>query len=89
MSSEKWEHVTTLCNNSIDSLEQLIEGKFPKELDVLFKEKKYGIFPSPKEIHFDCSCPDWASMCKHVAAVLYGIGARLDSNPMLFSSLEI
>jgi len=88
LSIEKWEHVTTLCNNSIDSLEQLIEGKFPKELEVLFKEKKYGIFPSPKEIHFDCSCPDWASMCKHVAAVLYGIGARLDSNPMLFFELR-
>ncbi len=88
LSSEKWQHVATLCNHSIDSLEQLIEGKFPKELEVLFKEKKYGIFPSPKEIHFDCSCPDWASMCKHVAAVLYGIGARLDSNPMLFFELR-
>lgn len=88
LSDEKWEYVTSLCNHKIDSLEQLIEGKFPKELDVLFKEKKYGIFPSPKEIHFNCSCPDWASMCKHVAAVLYGIGARLDSNPMLFFELR-
>ncbi len=88
LSSEKWKQVTALCNNRIDSLEQLIEGKFPKELDVLFKEKKYGIFPSPKEIHFDCSCPDWASMCKHVAAALYGIGARLDSDPMLFFELR-
>lgn len=88
LSDEKWEYVTSLCNHSIDSLEQLIEGKFPKELDVLFKEKKYGIFPSPKEIHFNCSCPDWASMCKHVAAVLYGIGTRLDSNPMLFFELR-
>ena len=88
LSDKKWEYVTSLCNHSIDSLEQLIEGKFPKELDVLFKEKKYGIFPSPKEIHFNCSCPDWASMCKHVAAVLYGIGARLDSNPMLFFELR-
>lgn len=66
----------------------MIEGKFPKELEVLFKEKKYGLFPSPKEIHFDCSCPDWASMCKHVAATLYGIGTRLDSNPMLFFELR-
>lgn len=88
LSSDKWKHITALCNNSIDSLEQLIEGKFPKELEILFKEKKYGLFPSPKEIHFDCSCPDWASMCKHVAAVLYGIGARLDSNPMLFFELR-
>lgn len=88
LSNDKWEQVTSLCNNRIDSLEQLIEGKFPKELEVLFTERKYGLFPSPKEIHFDCSCPDWASMCKHVAAVLYGIGARLDINPMLFFELR-
>lgn len=88
LSSDKWKQITTLCNNSIDSLEELIEGKFPKEFDVLFKEKKYGLFPSPKEIHFDCSCPDWASMCKHVAAVLYGIGARFDINPMIFFELR-
>lgn len=88
LDAKKWEQVTVLCNHRIDSLEQLIEGKFPKELEVLFKEKKYGMFPSPQEIHFDCSCPDWASMCKHVAAVLYGIGARLDQDPMLFFELR-
>ena len=88
LSSEKWEQVTELCNHRIDSLEQLIEGKFPKELEVLFTDRKYGMFPSPEEIYFDCSCPDWASMCKHVAATLYGIGARLDINPMLFFELR-
>jgi len=88
LGSKKWSQVTALCNHRIDSLEQLIEGKFPKELEVLFTDKKYGMFPSPKEIHFDCSCPDWAYMCKHVAAVLYGIGARLDLNPMLFFELR-
>jgi len=88
LDNKKWEQVTALCNHRIDSLEQLIEGKFPKELEVLFTERKYGMFPSPKEIHFDCSCPDWASMCKHVAAVLYGVGARLDVNPMLFFELR-
>lgn len=88
LSSQRWDQVTALCNHRIDSLEQLIQGKFPKELEVLFTERKYGMFPSPKEIHFDCSCPDWASMCKHVAAVLYGIGARLDVNPLLFFELR-
>lgn len=88
LSNDKWKNITTLCNHRIDSLEKLIEGKFPQELEVLFKEKKYGLFPSPKEIHFDCSCPDWASMCKHVAAVLYGVGVRLDNNPMLFFELR-
>lgn len=88
LDEKKREQVTRLCNHRIDSLEQLIEGKFPKELEALFTDRKYGMFPSPKEIHFDCSCPDWASMCKHVAAVLYGIGARLDQDPMLFFELR-
>jgi uncharacterized Zn finger protein len=88
LEKEKWDRVIALCNHRIDSLEKLMEGKFPKELEALFIEKKYGLFPSPKEIHFDCSCPDWASMCKHVAAVLYGIGVRLDMNPMLFFELR-
>lgn len=88
LSSKSWKQVTDLCNHRIDSLEQLIEGKFPQELEVLFTEKKYGLFPMPKEIHFDCNCPDWASMCKHVAAVLYGIGAKLDVNPLLFFELR-
>ena len=89
LSSQKWEQITELCNNRIDSLEKLIEGKFPKELEVIFMEKKYGLFPAPKEIHFTCNCPDWAVMCKHVAAVLYGIGARLIKIPCSFLNLEV
>lgn len=88
LNSLKWEKVIERCNHRIDSLEELISGKFPKELEVFFTDQQYGMFPSPKEIHFNCSCPDWASMCKHVAAVLYGIGARLDQNPMLFFELR-
>ncbi len=88
LSKNKQEQMISLCNNSIDSLEQLVEGRFPKELEILFTDRQYGLFPSPKEIQFGCSCPDWASMCKHVAAVLYGIGSRLDQNPMLFFELR-
>jgi len=84
----KWNQIIELCNHRIDSMESLVEGKFPEELSVLFKERRYGLFPSPKEIHFRCSCPDVAVMCKHVAAVLYGIGSRLDHNPMLFFELR-
>ncbi|MBW1774893.1 MAG: hypothetical protein JRJ82_18705, partial [Deltaproteobacteria bacterium] len=53
-----------------------------------FMARGSGLFPSPKEIAFDCSCPDWAYMCKHVAATLYGIGARLDEDPALFFKLR-
>jgi uncharacterized Zn finger protein len=88
LSQEKWSQVIDLCNHSVASLEQLVEGKFPEQLETLFTNLKYGIFPSPEEIHFGCNCPDWAYMCKHVAAVLYGIGSRLDNNPMLFFELR-
>ena len=47
-----------------------------------------GLMPTPKEISFNCSCPDWAGMCKHVAAVLYGVGARLDQQPELLFTLR-
>jgi len=63
-------------------------GEFPKTLGELFTAKGKGLFPSPKEIEFSCSCPDWAYMCKHVAATLYGISARLDEDPSLFFSLR-
>jgi uncharacterized Zn finger protein len=51
-------------------------------------EARHGIFPEPREIAMDCSCPDWAGVCKHVAAVLYGVGARLDRRPELFFTLR-
>ncbi|WP_160674112.1 SWIM zinc finger family protein [Clostridium sp. C8-1-8] len=84
----KWENIRALCNQKIDTLEALLAGSFPKELEEIFSASKNGLFPNPKEIHFSCSCPDSAWMCKHVAAVLYGIGNRLDSEPVLFFTLR-
>lgn len=84
----KWQKMTELCNHKIDTMETLLKGKFPKEFEEAFSGSKNGMFPSPKEIHFSCSCPDSAIMCKHVAAVLYGIGARLDADPVLFFKLR-
>ena len=51
-------------------------------------DRKIGLFPSPEEISFECSCPDYAIMCKHVAATLYGVGVRLDSAPELFFAMR-
>ncbi len=88
INDDLWKKIIKSCEGKIESLQELIDGKFPKALSELFTAKGSGLFPSPKEISFNCSCPDWASMCKHVAAVLYGIGARLDDNPELFFSLR-
>ena len=75
------------CTRKIESLEILAGGEFPEELKELFTDKG-GLFPSPKEISFNCTCPDWAMMCKHVAAVMYGIGLRFDENPFYFFKLR-
>ncbi len=74
--------------NRIENLEALVNGDFPLDMKSLFTDPKIGLFPNPREIRFSCSCPDWASMCKHVAAVLYGIGNRLDQNPLLFFEMR-
>jgi len=84
----QWEEIVKKCSHKIGSLEELVSGKFPQEFIELFTSRGEGLFPSPKEIRFRCSCPDWASMCKHVAATLYGIGARFDNDPTLFFLLR-
>ncbi|MBW1693351.1 MAG: hypothetical protein JRJ41_04165 [Deltaproteobacteria bacterium] len=83
-----WQNMKTACAGKLDSLPELLAGKFPKTLGEIFTIRGQGLFPSPEEIEFNCSCPDWAYMCKHVAATLYGIGARLDDSPSLFFKLR-
>ena len=83
-----WSAICKDCSGAIDSLVELLQGRFSKGVMTRLCEQKTGLFPSPKEILFTCSCPDWASMCKHVAAVLYGIGARLDRQPELLFTLR-
>lgn len=83
-----WDFIRKQCQGELRSLPDLLAGKFPKALGDIFLAEGKGLFPTPKEISFDCSCPDWASMCKHVAAALYGIGARLDEEPLLFFTLR-
>lgn len=85
---QQLEDIAKLCDQKITDLEQLLAGKFPKELEELFTLKGRGLFPTNAEIDFSCTCPDWASMCKHVTAVLYGIGARFDEDPSLFFTLR-
>jgi len=88
ISKSIWKQIRAACVGQLASLQELLEGRFPKELMELFTAKGSGLFPAPKEIDFDCNCPDWATMCKHVAATLYGIGTRLDEDPGLFFVLR-
>jgi uncharacterized Zn finger protein len=85
---ERWKSVCQDCVGAIDSLVELLEGRFSKVTMERFCQDKTGMFPFPAEMKFHCSCPDSARMCKHVAAVLYGVGARLDEKPELLFTLR-
>jgi uncharacterized Zn finger protein len=87
---KQWAKITQQCANRVGSMSELAEGKFPQELCEIFMKQGDGLFPGPNEIHMDCSCPDGSPgwMCKHVASALYGIGARLDREPLLFFTLR-
>lgn len=84
----QWSAICRDCSGAIDSLVELLQGRFSRGVMTRLCAQKTGLFPSPNDILFTCSCPDWASMCKHVAAVLYGIGARLDHQPELLFTLR-
>jgi uncharacterized Zn finger protein len=83
-----WKAICADCSGGIDSLVELLQGRFSKGVMERICRQGAGLFPKPSEIRFSCSCPDHASMCKHVAAVLYGVGARLDAKPELLFRLR-
>ena len=87
VSKVRWRSICKDCAGGIDSLVELLQGRFSKGVMERVCRQRTGLFPSPEEIKLSCSCPDWAEMCKHVAAVLYGIGARLDQQPELLFRL--
>jgi uncharacterized Zn finger protein len=84
----RWKTLCADCSGGIDSLVELLQGRFSKGVMERICRQDTGLFPRPSEIRFTCSCPDHASMCKHVAAVLYGVGARLDQSPELLFRLR-
>jgi len=88
LSKATWKSICSDCSGSVDSLVELLQGRLSKAVMERVCRQKTGLFPAPNEIKLSCSCPDWASMCKHAAAVLYGIGARLDEQPALVFKLR-
>lgn len=84
----QWSNICRDCAGGIDSLVELLQGRFSTSVMQRICRQADGLFPRPADIRFKCSCPDWAYMCKHVAAVLYGVGARLDQRPELLFRLR-
>ncbi|MGH8289048.1 MAG: SWIM zinc finger family protein [Steroidobacteraceae bacterium] len=83
-----WTRLKSQCAGGIGSLIELLEGRLSDQVMQVITHREQGLFPKPAEIEMSCSCPDWATMCKHVAAVLYGVGARFDREPALLFTLR-
>ena len=88
VSTRQWASICLDCAGGIDSVVELLQGRFAKGVMERLCRQGDGLFPAPPEIRFSCTCPDHASMCKHVAAALYGVGARLDTHPELLFRLR-
>jgi uncharacterized Zn finger protein len=88
LSAADWAGIKKRCAGQVGSLVELLQGKLSKSTIEVVTARKDGLFPKPSEIQMECSCPDWAGMCKHIAAVMYGVGARLDHKPELLFLLR-
>jgi uncharacterized Zn finger protein len=84
----RWRKIIGRCAGGLGSLVELLAGRISREVMTVVTERGQGLFPTPAEIKMSCSCPDWATMCKHVAATLYGAGARFDTAPELLFTLR-
>lgn len=88
LSASRWNALVAASRGEVTSLDALLSGDLPHSVLRVVTDRAEGMFPAPREISFECSCPDYASMCKHVAAALYGVGARLDTRPELLFVLR-
>lgn len=88
VAKSRWKSICDDCAGAIDSLVELLQGRFSKGVMERICRQNHGLFPTPDELRLSCTCPDGAYMCKHVAAVLYGIGARFDHQPELLFRLR-
>ncbi len=88
LSPARWKAIREACAGHLGSVVELLKGKLSNAVMQVVTRKGEGLFPEPRDIQMECSCPDWASLCKHLAAVLYGVGARLDTQPETLFTLR-
>jgi uncharacterized Zn finger protein len=88
LADKAWKSILHTCTGKVSSILDLLQGRLSAGVMAVVTDREHGLFPKPREIRMSCTCPDWAVMCKHVAAVLYGVGARLDERPELLFLLR-
>lgn len=88
LEAKRWKSIRASRAGRIDTLVELLQGRIADDVMRRMCDRATGLFPVPAEIRMECSCPDYATMCKHVAAALYGVGARLDARPELLFTLR-
>ncbi len=88
LADKKWKKIQQQCSGQIGTMLELLQGKLSDRVMDVVTHPTEGLFPLSDEIKLDCNCPDWALLCKHLAAVLYGVGARLDEDPELLFLLR-
>jgi uncharacterized Zn finger protein len=84
----KWLKITKLYEGHLELFEKVLDHQFPKELSEVFTNKSLGLFPTTKEITFECSCPSRLNLCKHTAVVLFAFGAKIDLDPQILFELR-
>ena len=85
---KQWKQIVKSSAGQVGSMLDLLAGKLGDGLMKVLTDPDGGLFPKPKEIRFNCSCPDHADMCKHVSAVLYGVAVLLETKPELLFNLR-
>jgi uncharacterized Zn finger protein len=88
LAAPRWKKIKQQCGAGIGTVVELLQGRLSTSVMSVVTSRDCGLFPAPVDIEMSCSCPDWAGMCKHVAATLYGVGNRLDREPQLLFKLR-
>jgi uncharacterized Zn finger protein len=89
LSDAQWEKVIDVLASQAIFTAQLLAGEMPAEIEEAFAEAGVSLFPEKRnELITNCSCPDYANPCKHVAAVHYILGEQFDEDPFLLFRLR-
>ena len=89
LSDQDWDKVTDAMASQAIFAAKLLAGEMPNTIEEAFASVHVSLFPTAlRELNTDCSCPDWANPCKHIAAVYYLLAERFDEDPFLIFKLR-